>query len=611
MALTEQDILRIIYPRPPGLRGRRFTQDTPILPDVWINFGTGDEDTFHELLLTPFKNSSIHELVMAVREQLKKERAGAHARVAYHESHVLVRVNFRMLVRAILPLSDWWRREIGWKKKLNSSVLDSLQDKDDKDFVGLFMESAKQDDKNSFFTESVLDLIRIMGMIGIREPLPDMGDLEACRKALECAISKAKDLLNGIEVTNLKDRPARLWSVFTNRKATTALVKSRLTVKADATVRLFEISCQNLCWAVIDSGIDARHTAFAVPGAKPTGQNEDFSHATRVVKTYDFSRLKDLIFTQFKSAADTPSAFTRMSKEEQRKITRDIKSRLIKGLQLDWPLLEPFLEIPHDNKYATPMSEHGTHVAGILAANSRKGKDGEPVVGMCPDIGMYDLRVTDADGFGDEFCIIAALQYVRYLNTSKECMVLQGVNLSMSIPHKVQSFACGSTPICDECNRLVANGTVVVVSAGNSGFSGEGINAAVDYRDISITDPGNAQDVITVGSTHREMPHKYGVSYFSSRGPTGDGRLKPDLVAPGERICSTIPGDQYVSLDGTSMAAPHVSGAAALLMARHSELIRNPYRIKEILCQTATDLGRERRFQGAGVLDVLRAIQSL
>ena len=59
------------------------------------------------------------------------------------------------------------------------------------------------------------------------------------------------------------------------------------------------------------------------------------------------------------------------------------------------------------------------------------------------------------------------------------------------------------------------------------------------------------------------------------------------------------------------MAAPHVSGAAALLMARHRELIGQPKRVKEILCSTATDLGRERYFQGHGMLDVLRAIQSV
>jgi hypothetical protein len=59
------------------------------------------------------------------------------------------------------------------------------------------------------------------------------------------------------------------------------------------------------------------------------------------------------------------------------------------------------------------------------------------------------------------------------------------------------------------------------------------------------------------------------------------------------------------------MAAPHVSGAAALLMARHSELLGRPQKIKEILCKSSTDLGRERYFQGSGMVDILRAMQSV
>jgi subtilisin family serine protease len=154
---------------------------------------------------------------------------------------------------------------------------------------------------------------------------------------------------------------------------------------------------------------------------------------------------------------------------------------------------------------------------------------------------------------------------------------------------------------------------VVVAAAGNDGYSMylTPTGDAEGYRSISIADPGNAEAVITVGATHRSEPHTYGVSYFSSRGPTGDGRHKPDLVAPGEKVTAPVPGGGIDTKDGTSMAAPHVSGAAALLMARHRELIGRPGRIKEILCSTATDLGRERYFQGAGMLDVLRALQSL
>jgi subtilisin family serine protease len=167
--------------------------------------------------------------------------------------------------------------------------------------------------------------------------------------------------------------------------------------------------------------------------------------------------------------------------------------------------------------------------------------------------------------------------------------------------------------VCEEATRLIGSGVVVVAAAGNEGRGSYIVrNQVVEgYRTVSITDPGNAEKVITVGATHREQPHTYGVSYFSSRGPTGDGRAKPDLVAPGEKITSMIPDNGIGSKDGTSQATPHVSGACAMLLARHPELIGHPEDVKQILVDSCTDLGRERYFQGAGMVDVLRAIQAV
>jgi subtilisin family serine protease len=140
--------------------------------------------------------------------------------------------------------------------------------------------------------------------------------------------------------------------------------------------------------------------------------------------------------------------------------------------------------------------------------------------------------------------------------------------------------------------------------------------------DLTINDPGNAELAITVGATSCR-PHASGVSYFSSKGPTGDGRAKPDLVAPGERVISAgtgrlleraltgVPEATYVENSGTSMAAPHVSGVAAAFMSVHQEFIGQPHRVKRALLESATSLGRDRAFQGYGLVDAMRALQSV
>jgi subtilisin family serine protease len=197
--------------------------------------------------------------------------------------------------------------------------------------------------------------------------------------------------------------------------------------------------------------------------------------------------------------------------------------------------------------------------------------------------------------------------------------------MSVGYDFEPEWFACGQSPLCVEVDRLVRSGVSVVVAAGNTGYGWQATafrGTVAAGMELSINDPGNADLAITVGSTHRDMPHVYGVSYFSSKGPTGDGRMKPDLVAPGEKIISCMSKDMkdgksapdtafYREESGTSMSAPHVSGVIAAFLSVRREFIGRPETVKDIFLNTATDLKRSVYFQGKGLVDLMRAIQSV
>ena len=306
---------------------------------------------------------------------------------------------------------------------------------------------------------------------------------------------------------------------------------------------------------------------------------------------------------------------------------------------------------------------HGSHVAGIIAGGlvgktadavyvaekrfnvgapegdipilqKRVVSDPSRLAGMAPEAKLVSLKVL---GPGEKASrvsrVMRALAYVREVNAASERMPrIHGVNLSLGYEFAAEWFACGQSPLCIEVDKTVRSGVVVVAAAGNSGYVSLNPLFTTDVTKFSagmtINDPGNAQRAITVGSTHRDAPHTSGVSYFSSKGPTGDGRCKPDLLAPGERITSVAAGKFrsdvlrqtdappqsaaiYIEATGTSMAAPHVSGAVAAFLSVQRELIGNPEEIKRIFTESATSLGRDPAFQGGGLLDLMRALQSV
>jgi serine protease AprX len=580
---------------------RRFTQDSPVLPEVWLRYGE-EPDARQDLLLTPHRNSSAAQLMAALSKRLLEgqlgEDAGEHG-LAYNEGYVVAWIDFRQMVRAVIPLSGWWARLwppgvedlAGWVAGLDLEELAMTPNR-----------TGEEEHRPGM----LLWYLTLIGRIELgrsedewKEVAPS-DPLARWREELEAGA----EALAGLERPSRKG-VAPLWSVSLNRRAQTALHQSRLAVKADAAARVFAVESDALRWAIVDTGIDATHPAFRrrKGGVLEDVPPEERARRSRVVATYDFTRLRPIV----------SGRVGELSAEER----DELEHRVQTGRAIDWEALKPLLVVPHDD-YEPPVHSHGTHIAGIVGGNWKRDDPEMPfrhsLIGICPAIELYDLRVFGADGTGEEFAIAAALQFIRHLNSHSDLQVIHGANLSLSIPHDLANYAVGRTPICDECERLFSSGVVVVAAAGNEGQSKYRSAAGIEqdgFRTVAITDPGNAEGVITVGATHRQNPHTYGVSYFSSRGPTGDGRAKPDLVAPGEKIASPVPGDDYEVKDGTSQATAHVSGVAAMLMARNPELLAQPRRVKEILCATATDLGRERYFQGAGMVDALRALQEV
>ena len=280
-----------------------------------------------------------------------------------------------------------------------------------------------------------------------------------------------------------------------------------MTVKADAATRLFSLSCRTLCWAVLDSGIDATHPAFARrTGDEPLAETPDGLRARRRLArssaTYDFTKLRALLAKEGTTEAEAMRA---QSLDE-------INQRLLSGRAVDWSLLLPLHRGPQGPlRRRPPTSTARTSRACWPATGARQRPRRAPadhdVQGVCPDMELYDLRVFDADGAGDEFAILAALQYVRWLNANASAPVIHGVNLSLSLDHEVGAYACGRTPVCDECERLIGSGTVVVAAAGNEGraYYSMASGTAEGYRQISITDPGNA-DGVHHGRRHPPPP---------------------------------------------------------------------------------------------------------
>jgi subtilisin family serine protease/PKD repeat protein len=226
---------------------------------------------------------------------------------------------------------------------------------------------------------------------------------------------------------------------------------------------------------------------------------------------------------------------------------------------------------------------HGTHVAGIIGANGT-------IKGVAPGSKQLALKVLSGAGYGYDSDIIAAMEYAA--DPDGNPLTADGAAASSMSLGGWDPNPDGIEPAAADASTLL--GTLCVIAAGNNGATS------------SVGSPGVSRESLTVGSTTKSDV----LSGFSSRGPTLTLDLKPDLVAPGSNIVSTRWGGAggSLTLSGTSMATPHVSGAVALLRQAHPTW--TVAQLKSALVDTAKDLGLSVFDQGGGRLDTLAAVDT-
>jgi serine protease AprX len=270
---------------------------------------------------------------------------------------------------------------------------------------------------------------------------------------------------------------------------------------------------------------------------------------------------------------------------------------------------------------------HGTHVASIIGGTGELSTNLQ-YQGIAPNVNLIGLRVLDSSGAGLTSNVIAAIEWAV---ANKAQYGIRIINLSLG--HPIYEPAA-QDPLVQAVEAAVRAGIVVVASAGNYGMNME--TGQTGYAGISS--PGNAPSAITVGALDTkstETRNDDTVASYSSRGPSWyDAYAKPDLVAPGHRLVGRSASSSstlavaapqllqydkygrltYIRLSGSSMATAVVSGAVALMMARHdfnfpSAPELTPNAIKAILQYTALPLANvDNLTQGAGGLNAGAAV---
>ncbi len=235
---------------------------------------------------------------------------------------------------------------------------------------------------------------------------------------------------------------------------------------------------------------------------------------------------------------------------------------------------------------------HGTHVAGIIGGSgfSSNGRYG----GIAPACHLFSVKVLDRRGNGNTESVVRG---VHWLVEHQEEYRIRIINISVGMVLSARSEE--RIQLLKAVDYAWDSGMVVVAAAGNNG-----------PKQGSVTIPGVSRKVITVGcfdDSREELSGQGLKPEYSGRGPTDCCIVKPELVEPGTNIVSCAPGNPpYTKKSGTSMAAPIVTGAIALLLSKYPRF--TPKDVKLRLYERAVDLGLPAAKQGWGMVDIGRLL---
>ncbi|HEU5140371.1 MAG TPA: S8 family serine peptidase [Bacillales bacterium] len=234
---------------------------------------------------------------------------------------------------------------------------------------------------------------------------------------------------------------------------------------------------------------------------------------------------------------------------------------------------------------------HGTHVSSIATG---EGEGNAAYKGVAPGAALVGVKVLDSRGSGSLSDVTAGI------NWAVEHQDQYGIEI-LSLSLGTTGCSDGTDMTSDAVNQAVEAGLTVTVAAGNAG-----------PQECTVGSPGAAAKVISVGAGSDLGQGGFFLAEFSSRGPTADGRIKPDIFAPGYKITAADAntGDGYVTYSGTSMATPFTAGVAALMLDANPSL--TPSQLKQDIYSTAVDWGPKGKDidYGYGRLDAYEAIEA-